>query len=273
MTDFDRVLAFASVVSTTLGVAAKQILVSLRAFKDGDGDDDASAEGSSDEPLFGAIGVFSRPRDADATGAAEVVCARTQDGLQPIAGRDLRIVAARGNVAKGSVSLAGYGGGFVAIEDTPAGTSSTLIAYAPYPGSPPPKAHAFVLDTTAGNESIVLAHAEGHGLILGKDKIATLKNAAGDAFVACDDNGVTISGDIKCGNNLIVGSPPAAIDGVVLSTQLLVWIGQVNAALALLATHVHATAGVGAPSPPTVPPVPPVAVPLASTKIKVDPSP
>jgi hypothetical protein len=276
MTDFDRVLAFATVVSTKLGTAAKQVLVSLRAFSDGDGDDDASSEGSSDEPLYGSIGVFTRPRDKDATGAAELLCARTQDGLQPISGRDLRIVQARGNVAKGSVSLAGYGGGFFAIEDTPAATSSILIAYAPYPGTPAPKAHVLQFDTTAGNESIVLAHAEGHGLILGKDKIATLKNKAGDAFVACDDNGVTISGDVKLGNNLIVGSPPGAIDGVVLSTQLLLWITQVNAALVALNTLLVTTGlpvigGGGGTAKAGAPVTVPVAVPLASTKIKVEP--
>ena len=206
MTDFDRVLAFASVVSTTLGVAAKQILVSLRAFKDGDGDDDASAEGSSSEALYGAIGVFSRPRDADATGAAEVVCARTQDGLQPIAGRDLRIVAARGNVAKGSVSLAGYGGGFVAIEDTPAGTSSVVIVYAPGPSGGP--AHTITLDTTSGNESVVVAHKDGMAITMSDGKLV-LRSKTGKAIVILDDDAISmVAKTISLKGNVAAGADP-----------------------------------------------------------------
>jgi hypothetical protein len=269
---FDSAFAFARGVSSKLGATKKQVIVSFRLFQDGDGDGDADAEGGTDEPLFGVLGLISRPRDADATGGPEYVVARRDDNAQPVAARDLRIVDARGNVNAGSVSLVGYGGGFVAIEDTAAKTSSILIAYVPYPGSPPPKAHAFTMDSTAGNESVVLVHGEGHGLVLGKDKIATLKNKAGDCFVAVDDAGITLSGDVKLGNNLIVGSPTAATDGVVLSTQLLAWIGQVNDAITALATHIHAvSAAPGNTAAPTAPPTVPVSVPVASAKIKVEP--
>lgn len=71
----------------------------------------AEGEASTGEPVFGALGVGGNPLAPDDNGGAEVICARSADGLPVIAARDLRIERARAAPpAKGTVYVAGYHG-------------------------------------------------------------------------------------------------------------------------------------------------------------------
>src|SRR5947208_11435172 len=87
---FDFAFGWARVVASTLGGKARDILIDLAGVADNDAE---PLEASKQESLFGALGVVARPKAPDATGTAEVITARTSDGLQPLAARDLRLNA------------------------------------------------------------------------------------------------------------------------------------------------------------------------------------
>lgn len=247
---FDEVLAFAKVVTSAVKGEARALLLSLRGYSDGDVDD-LAAERSQDEPAYGALGVFSRPRDPEGREHAEAVCARTDDGLLPVAMRDLRISRARGNVAKGAVGIAGYGGAFVSIDDAPQGTGSVLTAYVPFEhgeGGAPAKAHAVVIDSTTGNESILLVHALGHSVSLGADGAVTIRSADGSSFVVVSDDGVALSGGLKLVGNLSVGSEATA-DPVALAPPLVDLLKVGGPILATLANAVNSLAPGTIPAP------------------------
>lgn len=243
MSDVDRLVAFCKVVSTTVGEHSGSILLNLRGDSAGD-TDNASAEQSTDEPIYGALGVLSRARAADTLGHAEAIALRTDDGLPTVALRDLRITRARGNVAHGAVSLAGYGGGFVGIDDAPTGTGSIVTVYAPYQHDGegiPAKAHVVTLDTTTGNEAVILAHAEGHSVILTAEGKVLIKNKAGDVFLSVEDDGTVFSGDVKLTNNLLAGNT-ALVQDVALAAPLVAVLKVAGPMIAAIAAAVNGLA-------------------------------
>lgn len=259
MSEIDGVIAFCKVAASTLGKGAGSVLLNLRAFSDGDADD-STAETSSEETSYAGVGLISNPRPADAAGHAEAVALRAEDGLPTIALRDLRITKARGPIAKGAVSLAGYGGAFLTIDDAASGTGSVVTLYVPFEhdgAGVPAKAHVLTIDSTPGNEGIVLAHADGHALLLTPEGKVLLKNKAGDAFLSIEEEGLVFSGDLKVTNNLLAGSAPA-VQPLLVSVAPLAWAAQVQAAIVAIAGLLNAPGPVsGAPASVTVPiPVP-----------------
>lgn len=207
---FDSTFAYCRALASTLGDVSKQVLVSLRGL----GDEQDYAETATDEPVYGVVGFISRPMDPDDDGAAEYIAARGDDNLTPFAGRDLRISKARGTVPKGTATMCTHTGAFVSIDNAPSGTGSVVTIYAPYQHTSgvPAKAHAITVDTTTNNEHIAVIHAAGHSILLTNDGTLVLKNAAGDVFISLDDDGITMTGDTKCTNNVIVGVPMNAQD-------------------------------------------------------------
>lgn len=259
---FDTAFAFCKVIASVLAAETKHVLVQLRAL--GAGDDPAIAESSSDEPAYGALGVIARPRAPDTTGAAEAIAARGEDSLTPLAWRDLRLSKARGNLRDGATCLVGYGGGFVGTDDAGAGTGSIVTIYAPYQHDGqgvPAKAHSIIVDTSTGNESIVIAHADGHAILLTPQGKLVIKNKAGSVFISIEDGGVVVSGTLKATTGLVAGSPATAQE-VVLKDGLFAWITEVNTAMAALQL------AVGSPVPAIVAPT---AIPMASTIAKASP--
>ena len=207
---FDRAFAYVRVLASSLGEKAKGVLVNVAGL--GDGDDVENAEGSTEEPLWGALGVVSRPRPPDAGGAAEAIAARAEGGLRPLAMRDLRISKARGNVREGATGIAGYGDAFVSIDDAPAGGGSIVTIYAPYArdgDGMPAKALAVTLDTTEGGESIVVAHASGAAVVLTHTDELVLRSDTGEARIVLKGDTITLQAkSVVAQGNVVLGANP-----------------------------------------------------------------
>ena len=227
---FDRTLQGTTVKSTDVG-ADGVVLADVEAFAGGEADKGA--------PIFGALGVVSRPLDADADGAAEALCARASDGLPVMALRDLRIdKSAAVPLAKGTVRLAGYRGATVSIAVAPSGTGSIVTLYVPFEhgaDGAPTKAHVLTMDPTSGQEAVVLAAASGAALTLAKDGSTTCRSGNGENFVSITNDGVTFSGDLRMPNsNLVVGDPSLVKDVALAQPAIdaLAIIGQIVTLLA-----------------------------------------
>lgn len=236
---FDSAFAFCRALVSSLGEKSNQVLVSLRGL----GDEANYAETSAEEPVYGVIGFISRPMDPDDNGAAEFVAARGDDSLTPIAGRDLRICKARGNVPKGTATMCTHTGAFVSIDNAPSGTGSVVTIYAPYEHTDgvPAKAHAITIDTTTNNEHVAVIHAAGHSILLTKDGALILKNAAGDVFVSIEDGGVTIAGPVQATTNMVIGSAVTAKQ-IVTDESLGLWFSQAKLAINAMAAYINGLA-------------------------------
>lgn len=198
-------------------------------------DEDTPGERMDDAEAYGAIGLVFRPRPPDSSGdllAAEAMAVRVGGKLTPLAWRDLRINRKFPAPKAGTVALVGYGGGFLGFDDTPQGTSlATLYVPFAFTGDAAAKAHVFVLDPTTGNESISLLHAEGHGLVLGSDKNATMKNAAGDGYFQAGTSGNVINGNTVVNGGMTIGSPAGAVP-LALAPAVVAYITSLETALA-----------------------------------------
>lgn len=263
------------VLNAKVGAALRDVVVAIEGFSQGFSDTQAE---NAEESLYGQIGVVIRPKppveakNATATapkGWAEVVCIRTEDGLLPVAGRDLRL-----NrwvpLAEGEVCVVGYGGGFISLRDASDKLGTQVILYAPALNSgsgQPSAAHMITMDPATANQSITILHAGGQAVMLTKNGEVIVKNAAGDAYVQVDAAGITVNGNTKINGGVVMGDPSAAVP-VMLAPDLLTWVGQVNAWIAatnalLGVTGLPVTAGV-AKAGSTTPG--PTAVPIAATK-------
>lgn len=178
-TSFDFIAGFFDVVGTTLGKKAKSVLVTLAgATSNQPGDDKGEVARNQLSWNAGTLAILANPLDPTKNAAgtpmkAGVVGLRASDGVVPIAWKDPRIDAAFPNgLAKGSVAFAGYGKGFHSIDlvdPTDPSSSNIHVLYAPYAfdgNGIATKAHAIVLDTSPGKESIQLVHADGYFLQL-----------------------------------------------------------------------------------------------------------
>lgn len=236
-TEADFVVRFGTAVNSSLSDRSGAVQYSIAGiagldFTPGEDpsiplDDDAAAEATDNAELYSAPGIIGRPlppRNIDGTEFhMDVICVQTVDGLVPIAYRDLRLAMA-GDAAPGEGVLAfvGYGGGFHSMTPVeagadPAGGGTIHVIYCPYDfdsSGVAQKAHSIILDPTPGNESIIMSHANGLAITMSdQDKKALLlKNAAGDATIRVDDDGVTITAvQIVLSGGVIVGEPALAV--------------------------------------------------------------
>lgn len=190
-------------------------------------DDGVAAEGTNDAEIYTAPGIVGRPLPPRVIDGEEmhmdVVCVQTVEGLVPVAYRDLRLAMA-GDAAPGEGVLAfvGYGGGFHSMTPVesgadPAGGGTIHVIYCPYDfdsDGVAQKAHSIILDPTAGNESIMITHANGLAVTMSdEDKRALLlKNADGDATLRLDDDGITLTATtIVLSGGVIIGEPALAV--------------------------------------------------------------
>lgn len=181
----DRLIEFARVVASEIlgdNAAVTLNLVGIGGLDaDGTGlslsDDDG--EQAPQMPAYGALGVVSRPLDPDDDdNFCEAVSARTSDGLEPFAYRDLRINRALNPTgennapAKGQTGIAGYGGAYFSHRHDRASRTDMSILYVPYDfdgDGVPQKSHAIIIDPTDGNSSIQIIHGDGVFLNLQDD--------------------------------------------------------------------------------------------------------
>lgn len=102
----------------------------------------------------------------------------------------------------------------------------TWTLYVPYANG---KAHLVTVGKDGNGTPIVeLASGEGPSLTI-LDKVTTLKNAGGSAYIVLDDDGTTIVGPLKAAGGADIGGPTSA--PLAKSAELLVWAVNVNAAL------------------------------------------
>lgn len=271
-----HLLAFGRIVASTLRGAAKSLLVNLSFL----GEDESDAQGVHDQPMFsGTPGFYARPKPpvtaaaatpASPAGHCEVVGLRFADEVIPVAYRDLRL-SARANPKEGELGVVQYQGGFILLKDNADGTGTDITIYAVrrFPDGTADKAHVLSFDTTTGNSSITLTHETGATITLTKEGKAVVVSPNGEAYVEVKNSGVVVNGANVAitGGAMLGGADPATGEDVMLSTQLLAWIGQVNAFLAVLAPLFNAPPGpVVSGGPGTV--VPPTAAPAAATMVK-----
>lgn len=225
----DYVIQFSHVVTSSVDPTTNALQYSVPGIGDMDAanggtinNDPNVGEGTNDAEVFGQASVLVRPLPPEKIDGQvfhlEVACVRETDGLIPIATRDLRLKMPGSAPNEGTVALVGYGGGFLSHSAVDGGAGGTIsIMYCPYDfdaDGNAQKAHSIVLDPTPGNESIIIAHANGLAITFSdQDKKALLmKNAAGDATIRVDDDGVTITAtQIVLSGGVIIGDPLTAV--------------------------------------------------------------
>jgi hypothetical protein len=230
---FDFVLAFADVIATSFNDRTHALQVNVAGIGSYNPEDDLdnleAGEVGDDGEAFGALGVISRPLDPEVVDGkdfnAEVICARTDDGLTPIAWRDLRLFQFfPEGMPKGRVALVGYGGGFHSLDLTDVASgdrrANIHVIYCPYDftGLVAGKAHAVILDPTPGNESISIAHGEGWQMSITAEDGFQFRTPNDATYANIGENEITLAADkiwVKAGQLVLgavnaVPAPPAA---------------------------------------------------------------
>ena len=183
MSALDQVVAFVRVLGSTLLGTAREPGYNVAAGGDFDSPDADVNQGETAAEQIGhqPLGYIARPLDPDVDGFAEAISLRVDGGLQPLGWRDLRINrmlnpdSPGATPEKGQQVLAGYGGAMLSHSMTAAASGSRKanigVWYVPYEfsGRTPGKAHAIIVDPTAGNSNISLIHGDGMRVTLTED--------------------------------------------------------------------------------------------------------
>jgi len=259
----EMALGFGRIVATKLKGASNAVLLSVKFLEEFDDPD--SGESSTEEPMFNGLGLYGRPlpptSSTDATpndpkGECEIMAWKQEDITTPMAYRDLRLNAVV-NPDVGEIGLAHYGGGFISAKLNATGDGTDWAIYSPHKTAAgvPDKASIISMDSTDANRSIAIVHAEGHSITLTKDSDIIAMNPAGDAYVQVGTSGVVInaaSTAITGGVNL-GDKDPLNTEFLVKATNLLTWITQVNANLALATAQLIVLGQPGFTPPTSVP--------------------
>lgn len=254
---FENVFAFAKIIASSIASTTSATLYNVTGVGGFSGkvDDDDAGEQATGQENFQSLGVIARPRApsllGDALAWAEALAARTSDGLVSLAYRDLRLHKRFPNPKEGTIAMVGYGGAFLSFDDTDGNSgdekASKATLYVPYQwsGGTPAKAFLIAVDPTTGNETIVMLHGEGHGVILDKAKNVIMKNAAGDAYFQTGTSGNVINGNTVINGGATIGSPAGALPAA-KATPIQTYLTALEALLATLAANLDAVAGGGA---------------------------
>lgn len=225
------------------------------------------APGEQHHPL----GVLARPRDPDVDSQGQPTLGATM--LRMVEGNEEHALALGDPRATPKLPRNDKGG-TVLYADTGAavlpfarlsGADGTFQIYVPY-GSPA-TAMTIALDvSTAGAESVQIVHGSGMRITMtaGGTNAVVVTNKAGDAYMAIDDAGITLNGNLQAIGGLAVGVPsppgPPPPMPVARALELTTWATLVNVTLTQVAALLNAAGPViGAPGAVTVP------APLAST--------
>ncbi len=212
---FDTVLAFSRVMASAVKGAAKAVLVNLDGFANGE--EDADAEGAVDEPMYGPIGFYCRPKGpqkADGAtglkpeGFAEVIAARLADGLLAFAGRDLRL-STRVNPAEGEVGLVQYGGGFISMKDASDGKGTEITLYSPHLNDDGTTQRAHAISYDPANDTMTIVHSSGASVVVTANKELVLRSDTGEARIILKGDTITMQAQkIIAQGNVVVGANP-----------------------------------------------------------------
>jgi hypothetical protein len=191
----DLVFGFGRIITSAVRGASNAVFVELRGAEQGD-EDDARNE-TTDEPFFGQLGFFARPRKAippdQATptrpaGYAEVFGARVHDQFFALVSRDLRL-SARVNPKDGEVGIAQYDGGFISLGDASDQLGTQIILYAPKLKSDGTVEAANVISLDPAARSVTIAQQDGTAVVLTEDAAIVRSPSGGSFFELSDDMG------------------------------------------------------------------------------------
>lgn len=234
----DFVVQFCDAVSSSLSPRTGAVQLSLTGIAGLDYEtgtiplaSDTKSQVMSNAEQFSAPGIIGRPLPPENLQGIDyrmnMICVVTADGLVPYAYRDLRWRMGGNGPGPGVLAFVGYGGGFHSLVPVPklnprtqkveAARGGTIhIIYCPYDydaDGVAQKAHTIIMDPTDGNESIVIAHANGLAITMSDEgkKPLLLKNASGNATLRLDDDGVTITASqITLAGTVTIGDPATA---------------------------------------------------------------
>lgn len=173
----DQVCAFGRVLASRLsnGEPVYNVagIAEFAGFGSGAADlTDSKGEQASDQVGYASLGTFGRPLPPNADGEAEVVALRTDNALNPIGWRDLRLYKAinangsGGAPADGQTGTAGYGGGMLTHAQSSSASGSRIpdigTWYLPYQfdGSGLPT-KALTISLNPVDQSISILHSDG----------------------------------------------------------------------------------------------------------------
>lgn len=220
---FDLVLHWGKVVSTGFGKAGGVVaqVVGIGALDpDADETDDSAGELGDDSPMFG-WGVQIRPLPPEVIDGlsmhAEVICARTADGLVPIGLRDLRLERVHSGLKEGSVCLPGYKGGFISHDVGPNGKQiSTLYVPTAFDAAGAPT-EALLITMNGDDKSITIltggTAAPGSIVTLQQeDRSMTWQTTDGTSVMRLEPGKATLQFDqIVLNGTVVVGNPTGPI--------------------------------------------------------------
>lgn len=227
-----------------------------------------AAAGLPPAELHHPLGLIARPRDPDVDGEGTptigATVLRLTEGAADhgIALGDPRATPKLPRLEKGGVCLYADTGAAALPFALLSGLDGSFQLYVPY-GSAPATAATIAVDvSTTGAESIQIVHGSGMRITMtaGGLNSVVVTNAAGDAYVEVNDNGITLNGNLQATGALAVGvgTPPPL--PVARAAEI------VAREAAQDAFNVAVAALLNAPGPVTgAPGAVPVVPPLAST--------
>lgn len=220
MTPFDLVMQIGRVVGTSIGKAGG-VLAQVVGIGGIDLDDEADESGEigDDQPIFGSGVVFRplKPEVIDGLSVhAEVVCARTADGLVPIAWRDVRLERVHSGLKEGSVCLPGYKGGFLSHDVSNDKQISTFYVPTEFDADGAPT-EALLITMNGDDKSITIltggTSSPGSMLTLQQaDRSLTWQTTDGSSVMRLEPGKATLQCDqIVLNGTVVVGNPTGAI--------------------------------------------------------------
>lgn len=219
------------------------------------GDDNTGDQGDigNDERFF-THPVYCRPlghvKEEDATplnpaGVCESVIIRSADEVYPIGYRDLRL-SRLVNPIEGEVGIVGYQGGFISLRPNADGDGTNFLLYGARRGTDGEveAASSIAIDSTSSQRQILLQHELGQTLTLNKDGGVVMANAANDAWLEVNPDGISLNGNTAITGavrEVTVGDPLSA-QNVALAPDLITFVQNAGPTLTALMTAVNVLA-------------------------------
>jgi hypothetical protein len=184
---------------------------------------EAESGGQSAEAMA-PLGMLARPVDPETANdgspevASEALLMTVGDRLYAIALNDPRTMKDLPPLKKGGFitycpASPGSFGIFDGLDPKGVNRAGSFTLSTKYTSGSNKRAHLLQMDVrTDGQEAVSLKHGEGMGLQItsGGLNSAVLRNAAGNAFVETNDEGLVFAGKVKAQGSMVVGQMAAA---------------------------------------------------------------
>lgn len=208
-------------------------------------------------------GFLSRPLDPDDDGACQVLHAYEGDQIHVQPTTDKRVIDKLPQLQKGASIQFGADGGFGQFD--PETHTWTLYIPTDFDGAGTPTyAHLFQIGKDAnGKRCVTLLHADGPGISIleGGKKSVVIKNAASNAYVEVNDDGIVLNGKVTIKGGLL-SLEGAGVTPVARAAELLTFATALAATVNALVAKVNAL-----PPVSTIPVVAPLSPSVASSAL------